>query len=550
MATPTIGTTNGGPSIASTALQSLQQKIAAQKAAWEQEAVDVRTAAYAAVPTTQKFITQTEMTKGEFAAIQPNPGYTSEDLYTVDLKTGPFEIIADATKIILRQHLTKGYQVKKDTFTSSTLGSSIVTPATSMFMTAVRGIGGTYGLNSTPVSQSQAMAYIEAELANIYESFTNAINPSTGAYNIAEISGPYMANTFGSGAYGYMQEWSVDIWHGVYNQPGVKGTYSGRCLVCIIPITPAHDDTYWVTNVMDIMYPTTTVDQDYGYRDFTLSLSGITNNTTGQTQTRAPSSPATNPSRPSGRGAGRRPGSTNSGGSGTGFQSGGGTFYNSSTGTWGTQVISNDTISSSPYTDPIDGLNTSTNNDLTTSLPLTIPGNSFLIQSGSLGEIYPTYEGAYVWDIALKKWGKYKGQYKTLIDYSPINSGLNGAINYSNFGMHAGILDPLGKIYLFDTWPDDSWIRYGKAGYYRLGLTEALEVKVHFRTLDTDCVLRVDSSMNGRDIDPTLSTGVNILNENDYTFKFKTNGRWFYINLFGHWDLQFLELRGNITGRR
>jgi hypothetical protein len=40
--------------------------------------------------------------------------------------------------------------------------------------------------------------------------------------------------------------------------------------------------------------------------------------------------------------------------------------------------------------------------------------------------------------MALKKWGKFKGQFKQLIEYSPINKIDEGTITYDNFGMDVG----------------------------------------------------------------------------------------------------------------
>lgn len=180
---------------------------------------------------------------------------------------------------------------------------------------------------------------------------------------------------------------------------------------------------------------------------------------------------------------------------------------------------------------------------------VTIPSGSFLLQLGSNAPVYPTFEGALVYDLQLKKWGKMKLRYKQLLDYSPINSTLNGVVPSNTFGIMAGAIGGSGKITLFDTYPEDSYISYGKVGYYRLGKTSPEEVKVQFRTPSTG-QLRVETSLEGRN----LSTGLAVVQE--FTNSLETvlygayPGKWANIQISGQYDICYLEYRGLTKGRR
>lgn len=182
-------------------------------------------------------------------------------------------------------------------------------------------------------------------------------------------------------------------------------------------------------------------------------------------------------------------------------------------------------------------------------LSITVPGVTFNLGVGTPAPIYPTYAGAFVLDIQLKKWGKYKGNHKLIADYNPQNSNLNGAISYTNFGIRSGSLLTNGTISLFDNAPTDSWIRYGKIGFYREGFTNLREVRVHFRTLSTGNII-TDSSYDGRSLEPALQTttafsGVkSVIAYSDYA------ARWHTVKISGKYDLQYLEVRGTISGKR
>ena len=179
----------------------------------------------------------------------------------------------------------------------------------------------------------------------------------------------------------------------------------------------------------------------------------------------------------------------------------------------------------------------------------TLPGATFVLQTGSIEASYPTYVGALVYDIQLKKWGKYKGEHKVLLETYPINSAENNTITYSDLGSNAAIFDAAGLIYLFDSEPLDSWIRYGKIGYQRLGMTWSGEIKVSMRYA-SDFRIQVDSSLTGKLLDMGLSQAGNFYNEIEATLLTDIAARWHSVKISGSYDLTGLEVRGTLAGRR
>lgn len=180
---------------------------------------------------------------------------------------------------------------------------------------------------------------------------------------------------------------------------------------------------------------------------------------------------------------------------------------------------------------------------------LTIPGGSFILQDGSPAPVYPTIYGAYVYDTHLKKWGNIQTPYKLLIDYTPINSGGAGTISYANFGMKGGIVTTTGRIRLFDSYPVDSFIAYGKVGYYRLGMTSPEEVRVDFANQSTGTII-VKTSLDGRNLATELVTVQEFEDTNQVILTGAFPGRWADIIVEGIYDIQYMEYRGKLEGRR
>ena len=118
-----------------------------------------------------------------------------------------------------------------------------------------------------------------------------------------------------------------------------------------------------------------------------------------------------------------------------------------------------------------DGFDTATGSLLPNSLTVTYPGSTFLLQNATTAPIYPDFAGALVYDLPLQKWGKAKCTYRCLMDYSPINSNVEQVIDYTNFGLTAGLLAADGFLRLFSANCTDSFIRYGKLAFSRIGYT-------------------------------------------------------------------------------
>jgi hypothetical protein len=183
------------------------------------------------------------------------------------------------------------------------------------------------------------------------------------------------------------------------------------------------------------------------------------------------------------------------------------------------------------------------------STSVTIPAGTFLLEDGSSAPIYPTFYGAYVYDLHLKKWGKYDGEYKRLLDYAAINTYLPSQQSFSRFGIFGGILTADGKIRIFDESPAVSQVTYGKIGYYRQGMTSLEEVRVHHREFKTG-VIKIESSIEGKLVDGSFTQEANFVDSPMWT---KTGGyaaKWHNITIMGQFDLTYLEFRGIITGKR
>lgn len=183
------------------------------------------------------------------------------------------------------------------------------------------------------------------------------------------------------------------------------------------------------------------------------------------------------------------------------------------------------------------------------SSTVSFPPGNFLLQQGSIAPVYPNFEGSFVYDLHLKKWGVQKGTYKRLLDYQPLNDFSGGGIPYNRFGILGGVFKSNGFVYAFDAFPTDSVIKYGKIGYSRLGVTSSEEVKVHFATLCSGTV-RLESSINGRVLESGWYKEVVYDNVPDATLYGGPPGRWFNVCISGIYDIQYLEYRGFVQGRR
>lgn len=180
---------------------------------------------------------------------------------------------------------------------------------------------------------------------------------------------------------------------------------------------------------------------------------------------------------------------------------------------------------------------------------VTLPTANFLLQKGSIAPLYPIFSGGLVYDLELKKWGKYRLKYKQLLDYSPLNSSLNGVIPYAAFGILSGVINSAGNVYLFDQYPTESYISYGKIGYDRLAKTKIEEVHLHFKSVCTGYV-KVETALEGKALSAGLSIQTNYLNAMNHSIYGAYPGQWYNIEIGGMFDIQYLEYRGFSNGRR
>lgn len=184
------------------------------------------------------------------------------------------------------------------------------------------------------------------------------------------------------------------------------------------------------------------------------------------------------------------------------------------------------------------------------TVSVTFPSGSILLQQGSIEPIYPTFLGSFVFDIHTKKWGKHKGNYKRIFDYFPINSVAgDGIVPYDIFLPKAAILAEDGFIYLFDQFPGDSYIVFGKIGFYRRGFTNSEEVRIVMRDFYTGSI-QLQGSLNSGEIEPLLSLARPYTAVNEFVAPVGSSARWFNIKIEGSYDLIALEFRGRKTGRR
>lgn len=180
---------------------------------------------------------------------------------------------------------------------------------------------------------------------------------------------------------------------------------------------------------------------------------------------------------------------------------------------------------------------------------ITYPPISFLLQDGSIGPVYPTIPGALVYDLQLKKWGKMKMDYKVLVDWQPLNNLSGSTIPYETFGMQGGVLKADGTISLFDKYPVDSYIKYGKIGYFRQGFTSAEEIRASMRDLST-CTVRTEASLDGTTVELGLTKVESFTNVRNIVMHPSTSARWHTVSFIGIYDIKHLEFRGTIVGNR
>ena len=182
-------------------------------------------------------------------------------------------------------------------------------------------------------------------------------------------------------------------------------------------------------------------------------------------------------------------------------------------------------------------------------LDVTFPGATFLLQDATTAPIFPNYTGALVFDTGLQKWGKCKAGYRTLVDYSPINSNHDQIISYTNFGLDSGTLKNDGSIRLFSSKCTDSFIRYGKLAFSRQGYTYPEEIHIHFRRPFTG-IIGIDASLDGRSIHSEFHEEETFVGVGLARIYPTRAGKWYTMSIGGEFDLRSIEFTGRVSGIR
>lgn len=179
----------------------------------------------------------------------------------------------------------------------------------------------------------------------------------------------------------------------------------------------------------------------------------------------------------------------------------------------------------------------------------TFPGTSFLMQAGSPTPYDILFEGAFMYDTHLKRWGKIKANFRTLLDFAPVNSVNDAVINYTIFGIRGGLVNNDGEIKLFDANPDDSYLKFGKYGLFRQGMTSLESLRADFRRACTG-QLEIETSLDGRTVENGLTKTYDYDTVQQVLQGIGNVGKWHNISFKGQFDLSYLECTGVTHGRR
>lgn len=175
------------------------------------------------------------------------------------------------------------------------------------------------------------------------------------------------------------------------------------------------------------------------------------------------------------------------------------------------------------------------------------PPSNYVLQAGAPFLLYPTFEGSYVLDLLLKKWGKHKNQFTVLGSIDSINQEYDAALTTADKGMSAFLKVPTNELKVFDEYPTDSILRYGKIGLSRLGFTNMLEVKAFLRSAGV-CSIDIEASLDGLHI-TDIHIGAQSSDRLIQVYLDKS-ARWFNIVIKGSYDMAGLEARTTDAGRR
>lgn len=181
----------------------------------------------------------------------------------------------------------------------------------------------------------------------------------------------------------------------------------------------------------------------------------------------------------------------------------------------------------------------------------TIPPDTMLLGIGLDSPKYTSAVGGFVYDMHLKKWGKFVLPYKQLVDIAPINVDGKGVIRYTKFGVAGGVLDDSGFVQVFNINPkiSDSLIVYGKFGLTRSGMTTIEEIIVHFSLASTGSI-ETESSLDGKNIRASLSKVKQFEAALTVNMPVGVTAKWFNILFRGQFDINYIEVKCYQAGRR
>lgn len=179
-----------------------------------------------------------------------------------------------------------------------------------------------------------------------------------------------------------------------------------------------------------------------------------------------------------------------------------------------------------------------------------IPELTWILQNGSPAPLDPTFQGMYVYDTQLQKWGNMVGEYKLLTDYQPLGGiDTQGAISYKDFMIDGGAFLPTGELAVFNSSPSDSYIRYGKYRHWPANTTALEEVNVNFNEASTG-LLSNQYSVDGRNLSYGLGSAVDFTDSLRAHLGCDTVGKWHTITVSGKFDIAQIEVVSHPAGRR
>jgi len=177
------------------------------------------------------------------------------------------------------------------------------------------------------------------------------------------------------------------------------------------------------------------------------------------------------------------------------------------------------------------------------------PPLTFVLSNGLLAPYDPTFYGAYVFDLHLKKWGQLNTEYKNLINYQPISNYTPGVVDHDGFNIEAGALLPQGVVTVFDFDPAESYIRYGKFQQLARMNTQISEVGVTFRHASTG-LIAVQWSVDGRVLEYGWSEAIAFENALNKTLQCSKIGQWATVTVAGKYDITGMTIKYKRAGDR